>query len=194
MKICFLFIWMALAARIVHSQGFIVDQQSTNLVDGSAPLNIIGQPMGQSFRPQFNSIGFVTLNLFDADAFQNNFGASVYVNVRSNSVTGLILGTSATVFMPGQFFGITNFLFSAPVSLVSGATYYLQPVVQTGFGWGSYITDGSYAGGSLIRDGTPFSGRNLWFQEGVIGTPEPSSLALASLSCLLLGSRVWRRR
>ena len=51
---------------------------------------------------------------------------------------------------------------------------------------GSYVTDGSYAGGTAIAQGIPIPDRDLWFREGIVVVPEPSSALLA-----LLGSGVW---
>jgi hypothetical protein len=165
-----------LAVFTAKSQGvFIYDQQSTNLVEGIAPIQT-GQPMGQSFTPSLTAIGFVDLYLYDGNSLQTQ-GATVQVNLRSGSVTGPILGTSVSVFMPNNFYGITNFLFTTPVSIVPGTQYFLQPVVVSGDGWGSYITDASYSGGIGIYQGVPVADRNLWFREGIV-VPEPSSVAL----------------
>lgn len=174
----------------VFGQGpFQYDQQAINLIEGAAGLQS-AQPLGQSFTPSLSSIGFVELNLYDGDTL-HTAGATVFVNVRSNSVTGPILGSSAMVFMPDGFFGVTNFIFSTPIGLAPGQTYYLQPLVQSGDGWGSYVTDGSYAGGTEIYQGVPVPGRNLWFREGVV-VPEPSSVLLLVLGFGALMARLIR--
>jgi hypothetical protein len=80
------------------------------------------------------------------------------------------------VFLPNNFLGITNFIFSVPVAVTPGTTYYLQPV-QSGDGVGSSVTDGSYPGGTEIYQGSPIPDRDLWFREGII-VPEPSSMFL----------------
>jgi len=174
----FLTVWLA------HAQGtFIYDQQSTNLIEGAVGLQS-DQPMGQSFTPTLPSIAFVIFNLYDGD-FLHNLGGTVYVNLRSTSITGTILSSTTPVFMPDGFFGITNFLFSTPVAVTPGVTYYLQPVAQAGSdGFGSAVTDGSYLGGIAYNNGLPWANHNLWFREGVV--PEPSSALLA-----LLGSGAW---
>ena len=165
------------------SQGFVVDQQSTNLVEGAAALSSINQPMGQSFTPSLLSINFVTLRLFDGD-FSQTSGATVYVNLRANSIGGTILSSTAPVFLPDMFFDKTNFLFATPIAITPGTTYFLQPVIQSGDEIGSYLTDRSYTGGIAYEQGTASPFYNLWFQEGVIGTPEPSSSALVLLGGL----------
>jgi|SRR5665213_190668 len=83
------------------------------------------------------------------------------------------------------FAGITNFSFSTPVTLTAGQTYYLQPVVLSGDDpWDiALLTYDAYPNGQLFEKGIGFSA-DLWFREGVV--PEPSTLALAGLSCLLV--------
>ena len=128
------------------------------------------------------------LMLYDANTLQTA-GATVFVNLRSNSITGPILAVSDPVFMPNNFFGTTNFVFSTAVSVVPGVSYYFQPLVQSGDNWATYLTDGSYGGGTAIGAGVPISDRDLWFREGVV--PEPSSALLVLIGGGLL---VWRRR
>ena len=189
MKLKLLTVSFLLTTWFARGQGIVVyDQQSTNLIEGAAGLYNSFQPMGQSFTPLLSSVGFVSLDLYDGDPL-HVLGGTVYVNLRSNSITGTILGVSAAVFMPDAFFGKTNCIFSIPVPVTPGVTYYFQPVIQSGnLGLASYITDGSYAGGSEIYQGIPLAGQNLWFQEGVVFTPEPSSLALGlvGIGCFAL--------
>ena len=163
------------------------DQNSTNSIEGASFLG--GQPMGQSFSPSLSSIGFVQLNLFDSDAL-NHFGARVSLNLRSGSIAGAIIGSSAPLFLPDGFFGTTNFLFSAPIPVTPNVTYYIQPFIQSGDAVSSYVTDGSYAGGTAIYQGVPVLDRDLWFREGIV-VPEPGTSALLVIGCGLLA---WRRR
>jgi hypothetical protein len=164
-----------IASLAAVGQGTILyDQQSTNLIEGSAPW--IYQPMGQSFSPSLSAVSIVQLQLFYSDGI-NRTGSVLYVNVRSNSLTGPILGTTASVFVPSDFFDITNFVFSTPVSLTPGTTYYLQPAIQSGGVVSSYVTDGSYSGGTAFSGGMPWPEHNLWFREGII-VPEPQIFSL----------------
>jgi hypothetical protein len=168
---------------------FIYDQQSINRIEGSASLQSSGQPICQSFTPTFSSVGFVTLNLYDGNVL-TNLGGTVVVNLRTNSNTGTILSSSLAVFIPDEFSGITNFLFSTAIAVTPGTTYYLQPVIQSGNpGINSYVTDTSYAG-AVYSQGVPLRFAELWFREGIV-VPEPSAAWLA-----LLGSGVlaWRCR
>jgi hypothetical protein len=187
MKLNLIPILVLLTVCFAYGQGtFVYDQQSTNQIEGAAGLDPSNQPMGQSFTPSLSSIGFVQLSLYDGDIF-NNLGSTVYVNLRSNSITGTILGSSLPVFMPDSFLNITNFIFSTPIAVVPGVIYYLQPTIQSGSqGWGSMVTDSSYTGGIAFIEGSAWPGHNLWFREGVIAVPEPSSALL-----VLLGSGAW---
>lgn len=176
---------LLLATLLAHSQGtFIYDQQSTNFVEGSADLYQPAQPMGQSFTPAFSSIAFVRLYLIDVGNLAE--GATVFVNLRADSITGANLGSSSLVPLPNNYFGFTDFLFSVPVAVTPGVTYYFQPVIQSGDNFASAVTDGSYVGGTGFSQGVPVSGANLWFQEGIVIVPEPSPSLLA-----LLGSGAW---
>ncbi|MGI8965329.1 MAG: PEP-CTERM sorting domain-containing protein [Limisphaerales bacterium] len=149
---------------------FLYDQQSTNQIEGV--LGLGEQPIGQSFTPLFPSVGFVMLKL------SGTFGGTVYVNLRSDSITGTILGSTTPVFMPDRFFGITNFMFTTSITVIPGIPYYLQPVGGAG-GFGSFAADG-YPGGSLIYRGSLVPYKDLWFREGVV-VPEPSSVFLVLL-------------
>lgn len=187
MKIKLILTLILITNCFAYGQGtFVYDQQSTNLIEGSAGLDPSTEPMGQSFTPSFSSIGFVQLYLYDGDVL-NNLGSTVYVNLRSNSITGTILGSSLAVFMPDGFLDVTNFIFSTPVAVVPGVTYYLQPTIQSGSqGWGSGVTDASYAGGIAFVEGSAWPNHNLWFREGIVAVPEPTSALL-----VLLGSGAW---
>jgi len=176
---------LLLTTCLARPQGvLVVDQQSTNLVEGAGDLSL-DQPLGQSFTPSLPSVGFIRLFLYDGDVLHNS-GATVFVNLRSDSIAGTILGSSLAIFMPDGYFDYTTFMFSGPVAITPGTTYYLQPVIQSGDDMGSGVTDGSYVGGMAISQGNPVSGRNLWFQEGIVAVPEPSSVVLA-----LLGGMAW---
>jgi hypothetical protein len=171
------------------SQGTLVyDQQSTNLIEGAAFLRS-GQPMGQSFTPFLSSIDFIELNLYDSDSLSQS-GATVYLNLRSGSITGSILASTAAVFLPDGFFGTASFSFSSPITVIPGVTYYFQPLIQSGDSMGSYVTDGSYTGGTAIYQSVPIVDRDLWFREGIV-IPEPGTWVLLVVGCGLLA---WRSR
>jgi hypothetical protein len=188
MKILSLEIILILAALHARGQGTLIyDQQSSIEAvpgEGYAILQV-ATPLGQSFTPSLGSVGFVRLQFFDWNN-NNGQGAAVYVNLRSNSVTGPVLAASVPVFMPDGFGvaggGFTNFLFPSPVSVTPGVTYFLEIPPQSGDVWAlrGTVVPTPYAGGTEYIGGNPVNG-DLWFQEGVV-VPEPQSSAL-----LLLG-------
>jgi len=174
-----------LTAGLSYGQGVLVfDQQSTNIVEGSTPWSPSSQPMGQSFTPPFSAVNFVELRLFYSDAF-NHAGATVQLNIRAASLTGPILGSTATVFIPYRFLGATNFFFANPLTLSAGTTYYMQPVILSGGNVSSFVTDGSYAGGTAFYQGASLPDFDLWFREGVV-VPEPSSLSILACAAVLV--------
>jgi len=175
MKIAFFITAFVLGARFAAAQGtFVYDQQSTGTTDSSVALT--QTPFGQSFTPTLDSLNFVDLQLID-------FGSSastVAVNVRSDSITGSLLGTSTPIMLPASSSSTYDFLFSDPISLTPGTQYYFEPVIVSG---GSSvlanITFIQYTGGDLIQSGAARTDRDLWFREGVVtSVPEPSTSAL----------------
>jgi hypothetical protein len=133
--------------------------------------------MGQSFTPALSSVGFVRLRVGDG-AF-NSLGATVYVNIRSDSITGQILASSDAIVMPEAFADFPDFVFPSAVAVTPGHTYYIQPVLQSGDPsfyvrvYNSY----NYAGGTALDSGTALPFIDFWFREGII-VPEPSSAVL----------------
>lgn len=152
---------------------FIYDQQSSDEgnVLGEGAIGLGQQPLGQSFAPSLNSVGFIRIDLLGGTS-----SGSFHINLRSDSITGTILGTTASVAWSGP--GFVDFPFSTPISVNPGTTYYFQPVIESGTGWalngGSY----NYAGGNAYVNGSPVNISDLWFREGVVAVPEPSSIAL----------------
>jgi hypothetical protein len=182
---------LLLLPLLTRAQGtFIFDQQSS---DESNPGNNgvfiqPREPMGQSFTPSLNAIGFVRFNLYD-QVRNNGTGAVVYVNLRSDSITGPIIDSTAPVPLPDNLGsglqGFVNFLFSGNVPLQPGVQYYLQPVVQSGDLWTAITGVFNYPGGDMYVDGASVNSSDLWFREGII-VPEPSTSAL-----LVLAAGLW---
>jgi len=197
---------MLVAASLqTHAQGTLVyDQQSAtsgvslyaDYVDG---LNIQeDSPLMQSYIPTLSAIGFVQLEFWDIPNNGNN-GATAYVNLWTGSTrtnTATFLGSTAPVYMLNGFMnaglgggGVTNFNFSTPITLIQGQTYYLQPVVLSGDDPWDVITIGdTYPNGQLFgKTGGYFQpSTDLWFREGIISVPEPSTLVLVGLVCLAI--------
>jgi len=184
---------LMVACCAVAQGTFVYDQQSSAdetplpLGQGGRLPTSPGLGYGQSFTPSLSSIGFIRLLLDDADV-ANSGGATVLVNLRSDSTTGTIIGTSASVHMLNGFTGPATFLLPAPVSVVPGATYYLEAVQVSGTPWNAAIGQYSYPGGTAFVGGSAIGPQDYWFREGII-IPEPSSatfllLGGAALVCL----------
>lgn len=164
---------------------FQYDQQSSDesrYLEGGAGLGY--QPLGQSFTPTLSSVGFIRIYL--VGGFGRTAVSRFILNVRSESITGPILGTSTTVSIYGSYGGPVDFFFSQPVAVIPGTTYFFQPVsLLSGGGWGTITGYYRYGGGELFANGNPYPLYDFWFREGII-VPEPSTGAFA-----LLGGLTW---
>ena len=188
---------MVVAASFqTHAQGFVYDQQSaagpvTVLGNGKADgLAIQTEPLTQSFVPTLSAIRFIQLTFEDVPK-NGTSGATVYVNLWTGSPnvnSATLLGSTTPVYMPNGFVnsglavaGITNFVFTTVIALTSGQTYYLQPVVQTGdTPWAVVTIGNTYPNGQVFTSGAGFN-TDLWFREGILSVPEPTTLALFGL-------------
>lgn len=169
---------MAFLPLFAEAQGtFVYDQQSSDESNGGVGLNVIqdAQPTGQSFTPSLAGVGFVRFHLFDLNR-NNGLGAVVYVNLRSDSITGPIINSTAPVTLPDNLgsvnTGFIDFFFGSTVPVQPGVKYYFQPVVQSGDRWGMFADSFGYAGGDEYSLGVS-STSDYWFREGII-VPEPS--------------------
>jgi hypothetical protein len=171
---------LLLTSNATFGQGTVIyDQQSSTESDfGGQGFDIkFYKPMGQSFTPSLDGVGFIRLDLARGTFDQ---GAIIFLNLRTDSITGAVLAATSPVSLPVGFIGTVDFLFPTQVAVSPGTTYYFQPIIQSG---GTFSASGDnfrYAGGSAFLNGNAV-GEDLWFREGII-VPEPSSLAL-----LLLG-------
>jgi hypothetical protein len=185
---------LLLATSAAITQGtFQYDQQSLGF---PAPPNVLYDiqsygPIGQSFIPSLPAVGFVQLELFDGHP-NNGLGATVYVNLRSNSIAGPLLGSSDPVLLPDipSGGGVTNFFFSGPVTVSPGTTYFFEIEVQSGDLWRANMA-GDYSSGVAYIQGSSQPFYDLWFREGII-VPEPSAKWLV-LATGALWFVVWRR-
>ena len=199
-KLSFLLI-MFFSCGIAFSQGvFVYDQQSSTneiLPDAFNGGSIIQStaPTGQSFVPSIAGVSFVRFGLYDVVS-GNNLGANVYVNLRGTSITGPVLGSTSPVALLEGSVGFFNFFFPTAVSVTPGITYFLEPVVQSGdsVGIGNVAGTNGYASGTLFAYGSPNPNLDLWFREGIVVVPEPSSILLVTLGCSAFLFPVLRRR
>ncbi len=110
---------------------FQYDQQVSNTNAPGGYFNIQPDPSGQSFVPSLSTVGFIQLYLSDGNPGQ--LGATLHIDLWSGSLdSGTLLGATSSVFLPGNYFGPTHFLFPTPVSIIPGTTYYFQPVIESG--------------------------------------------------------------
>ncbi|MBI3880677.1 MAG: PEP-CTERM sorting domain-containing protein [Verrucomicrobia bacterium] len=190
----------AMTSSIQGQTNFFYDQQSA--IEGASAETVgsinFAQPYGQSFVPTSNAVGFIRLWMRDLNA-GNGLGADVFVNLRSNSISGPILGSSETVSFTDGFGGpgdriYPDFFFTNPISVVPGVTYIFQPVVQSGDSV-SVFADSTYnySFGDSLYQGAVQTGIDLWFREGVITVPEPSSVSLGLAGAAALGWWRWCR-
>lgn len=186
------------SAGLVEGQGtFVYDQQSATEETVRGSLIEIGpsQPLGQSFTPALNSIGFVRLKLDDAKK-GNDLGSTMIVLLRQSTITGPVIASTDPVALIDGFYGPVNFYFSSTVPVAAGTKYCLQPMIQSGDRVGIVAYNYGYVGGSEFYRGIP-SGSDLWFREGIIiDVPEPGSNALLLLGAfaLLRANRCGRRK
>jgi len=187
-KTAFLFI-VLLTILSAHGQGFIYDQQSPHgfVTFAESGAFLTNQPIGQSFTPTLSSIDFVFLQIDDYN-WNNGTGAVVFVKLFSGSLTnGTLLGATTPLSLPDGWgatvggYGETNFFFPTSIALTPGTQYFLRPILQSGdegfFVGSDYL---GYNGGEGYINGPPGSeGQDLWFREGIIAVPEPSSVWLA---------------
>jgi hypothetical protein len=164
-------------------------------------LDIQPEPLVQSFIPELSAIGFVQFEFWDIPDNGDN-GATVYVNLWTGSPnvklkSATLLGSTIPVYMSNGFgagagaagIGLADFYFSTPITLTAGLTYYLQVVVQSGDNpWDIMTIGDTYPNGQLFVNGAGFS-TDMWFREGVLAVPEPTTLVFMGLTGLLIITR-----
>jgi hypothetical protein len=170
-----------MAGSAALAQGtFQYDQQSLNHSIGANVLYNIqpNGPIGQSFTPLLSSVGFVQFDLYDGHP-NNGLGATLYINLRSNSISGPVLSSTDPVFLPDTVSGggVTNFLFSTAVAVAPGTTYFFEVVVQSSDLWRLNTVPDLYSGGTMLYQGAAQPLQDSWFREGVV-IPEPSAIVV----------------
>jgi hypothetical protein len=174
------------STAVARGGQIIPDQSNTAFTPTLFQSIQIFSPMGQEFTPTFSSLDVV--ELFTGAPT----GAELYVNIRSGTITGPILGTSLVV--PGPQFGPTEFDFLSQVPLVPGDLFVIE-VVSSGMDSSISSSGGpfsTYPGGDQILQGVPQPNNDLWFVEG-LAVAEPGSIVLFGLSMLALLGYRWRR-
>ncbi len=142
-----------------------------NLVTLSAGWSAVHlAPIGQEFVPQRSSLDAVELTLANTDTSWP-FPADVEVNIRADSITGPLLGTSLRITLPFGTSGVAHFDFASSVRLTAGQTHVIEIVTFPG-GGNVGVSGGwteSYQAGRAIIQGQPIpasDNSDLWFREG----------------------------
>jgi hypothetical protein len=169
--------------------GFVTDQSQTTL---DVFLNLAtNAPVGQEFTPGAASMDTAEIELEDAFVGHGP-PASFNLLVRAGGLNGALVGTSSTVSLATGFDrSAVLFTFPTALTLVPGNLYALQVNEVSG---STYFVGGTaqdfYSGGRAIVSGNPvppgFLIQDLYFREGSSAVPEPGSLALLGLGCLVL--------
>jgi PEP-CTERM motif len=175
---------LSIALLFAHSSGrsqgnLVFDQQSSTDETAwpyGAGVNIQqADPYGQSFVPSLSALNLIRLNLNDLNP-TNGLGVTLFLSLRTNSMSGSVLANTASVVLTNGFTGTADFSFPSNVSLTPGATYLFQIVIQGGDLWNAAAGEYNYPNGTAFYQGLPLSGSDLWFREGIV--PEPSSTVL----------------
>jgi hypothetical protein len=166
------------------AQGFVYDQQSSTDESspvGSGSFNIqLESPFGQSFTPQLAGINFIRLIVAD-ERLLNSLGATLFLTLHDGSFSGPVLGITPQVVLPRDYRGTVNFFFSDLIPLTPGNLYVFEVSITLGSdSFGIRAGEYGYAGGDSIFNGTPNTGGDLWFREGIYTVPEPSVFALTA--------------
>jgi len=178
------------------SQGtFVYDQQSaTNgRATGGSPIQQL-QPVGQSFTPNYDSVGFVQLQFLDARQY-NGLGSAAFVTLRENSITGNVLAASSPVSMPDSFWGTATFYFPNSTPITPGITYFFQISLLSGEDTDILSDQYNYPGGTsyFLGQSHPNPSRDLWFREGYLA-PEPNALYLLLMGITFVSFLTRRRQ
>jgi hypothetical protein len=172
---------LAAGARALAQGTFVYDQQSSTYevplgYASGSEIHSILPSTGQSFTPSLPGINFIRLKFQDSSII-DGVGATIYLNLRSDSITGPILGTTDPVTMPNGFTGTQNFFLPSTITLTPQNTYYFDLVLQSAQAWYVDIESFNYSGGTAFARGAP-AGADYWFREGLYIVPEPSLAAL----------------
>src|SRR4029077_2694294 len=111
----------AVQTSLVASTGVTTDQACSAAPWQNYNTSYSGNlPLGQEFKPSLSSLSFVDLVIADAGS-DIGPGANFLVKIHAGTITGAVLGTSATVFVADNTnitgtSNYTHFTFSSPIA------------------------------------------------------------------------------
>src|SRR5215213_8828122 len=112
-----LFFSLLLVSVIVSSaQLLIVDQQANSFGNGYYSI-VTNAPIGQTFTPATNKIGFVELEVYDGGP------ATLRVNLRKDGITGPLIATSRSATVSTGFFQRVYFDFGTNIPVIAEQVY-----------------------------------------------------------------------
>ncbi len=173
---------LALSA-VAFAQDYVVDQSCVG--DRSTCNDLLGfAPMGQEFIPEFDRVDVIELLVDEFDSQANI--PTLGVHVRSDSITGPILGTTEPVVPPSGHDGPLRFEFAESVPLVPGHVYVMELVpLQWGNGWYLCRTHADYSQGISFIWGNPSPNMDLWFREGAYDWVPVQAMTWGSIKALM---------
>ena len=173
---------LALAAT-APGQDYVVDQSCVG--DPSTSNDLLGfAPMGQQFVPGFDRVDVIELVIRQYDSQANI--PTLAVHVRSDSMTGPILGTTEPVTPPSGHSGPLMFEFAESVPLIPGNLYVMELVpLQWGYGWYLTHTHADYPHGHSFIWGNPSPNMDLWFREGAYDWVPVQAMTWGSIKALM---------
>jgi len=163
---------------------FIVDQSQTS-VDVLVNLGFSGLT-GQGFTPALPSLDVVEVFFDGPDGtFPPDIPGEFSVGIHQGGITGPVIGTSSAItLLSGIFREVVRFDFPTSVPLVPGnlSAIEINRLSDPGlpFFFGGIQAD-TYPGGTAIINGQSRPDFDLFFREGPLAVPEPSTLALCGL-------------
>ncbi len=128
-----------------------------------------GTQVGQEFVPDEPSIDRVELRVNAQGP-----GANAFVRIREGSITGRVVGSSATVGVEvtGPLLSSPVFAFAQPVPVVPGNLYVLEVAHGGGSSVGVFNAGAdNYPSGDAIQNGLVQPGADLWFRVGQTRSP-----------------------
>lgn len=132
-------------------------------------------PMGQTFTPASNAVGFVQLYVVAGGS------AVLHANLREGGVTGPMMAQSRQVAVAGGFSGILHFGFATNLAVTASQLYCIEPIIDSGADCSIVIYHFTYPGGEAIVQGAPINwSTDMWFREGTVANyPRFEGLAAA---------------